>query len=133
MPSPQPGTNGQNAPGGVKYDPGVAFILEFCTLLATRDEATTEAMGKQVFDTLQGILRDSSQWHAITVSRVAFYALRVLKASYVSATDTGTHRRRTDLISHRTMISPTSPSCCTQSPVYHKIPWANHRILFSLV
>jgi brefeldin A-resistance guanine nucleotide exchange factor 1 len=86
MPSPQPGTNGQNAAaGGIKYDPGVAFILEFCTLLATRDEETTELMGKQVFDTLQGILRDSSQWHAITVSRVAFYALRVLKASYVSS------------------------------------------------
>lgn len=85
MPAQQPASNGQGAAsGGIKYDPGVAFILEFCTLLATRDEETTEAMGKQVFDTLQGILRDSSQWHAITVSRVAFYALRVLKASYVS-------------------------------------------------
>jgi golgi-specific brefeldin A-resistance guanine nucleotide exchange factor 1 len=86
MPTQQPTTNGQNpSSSSIKYDPGVAFILEFCTLIATRDEETTEAMGKQVFDTLQGVLRDASQWHPITVSRVVFYALRVLKASYVSS------------------------------------------------
>ena len=86
MPAQQPTANGQNPSySGIKYDPGVAFILEFCTLLATRDEETTAAMGKQVFDSLQSILRDASQWHPITVCRVVFYALRVLKASYVSS------------------------------------------------
>lgn len=74
----------QEVPASLKYDPTVAFILEFCTRLAIRDEEAVETMGKQVFDVMQGILRDSSQWHAITVSRVVFYALSILKASYVS-------------------------------------------------
>ncbi|KAH8688058.1 hypothetical protein BGZ61DRAFT_452678 [Ilyonectria robusta] len=65
-----------------KYDPSVTYILEFCTLLATRDAAAIESMGKVVFDTLQGVLRDSSQYHAITISRATFYALKLLKTSY---------------------------------------------------
>lgn len=81
----QAGVNGHSViSNDLKYDPGVAFILEFCTLLATRDDETIATSGKQVFDTLQGILRDASSWHTITVSRAAFYALKVLKASYVS-------------------------------------------------
>lgn len=82
---PSPSANGQDpSSGALKYDPTVAFILEFCTVLAIRDEESVEAMGKQVFDTVQGILRDSTQWHPITVARASFYALKVLKASYVS-------------------------------------------------
>lgn len=69
--------------GFTKYDPSVTYILEFCTMLATRDEETIASMGKLVFDTLQGILRDSKQYHAITISRATFYALKILKSSYV--------------------------------------------------
>ncbi len=69
----------------LKYDPTVAFILEASTILTTRDDETIETMGKQVFDVLQGILRAAPQWHPITVSRSAFYALKILKASYVRA------------------------------------------------
>ncbi|CAM1511078.1 Fc.00g085910.m01.CDS01 [Cosmosporella sp. VM-42] len=65
-----------------KYDPSVTYILEFCTMLATRDAESTASMGKLVFDTLQGILRDSSRYHAITISRATFYALKLLKVSY---------------------------------------------------
>ncbi|KAI5457216.1 hypothetical protein BGZ63DRAFT_395640 [Mariannaea sp. PMI_226] len=76
-------TNGQHPVEMLpKYDPSVTYILEFCTLLATRDEETIMKVGKAVFDTLQGILRDSSQYHAITVSRATFYALKLLKSSY---------------------------------------------------
>lgn len=75
--------NGQHPSEGLpKYDPSVTYILEFCTILATRDAETIEKIGKMVFDTLQDVLRDSSQHHAITISRATFYALQLLKASY---------------------------------------------------
>ncbi|KAM6525423.1 GDP/GTP exchange factor for ARF, variant 2 [Fusarium falciforme] len=76
-------TNGHVPPSGhLRYDPSVTYLLEFCTLLATRDEESIEGMGKVVFDTLQGVLRDSGQYHAITVSRAAFYTLKLLKTGY---------------------------------------------------
>lgn len=80
---PNQPTNGQGAAqGGISYDPTVVFILEFCTKLATRDEECVETAAKPVFDIVQGILRDSTEWHAITVSRSAFYAFQILKSSY---------------------------------------------------
>ncbi|KAF5661854.1 GEA2-GDP GTP exchange factor [Fusarium heterosporum] len=69
-------------PGHMSYDPSVAYILEFCTLLASRDAESIEIMGKVVFDTLQGVLRDPARYHAISVSRASFYALRLLSISY---------------------------------------------------
>lgn len=81
MPTPPP--NGQNSSSGpLKYDPTVAFLLEFVTRLAIKDDESVKAMGKEVFDAMQGILRDPAQWHPITVSRATFYALKLLKASY---------------------------------------------------
>lgn len=80
---PSPPSNGHNpTTGPSKYDPSVAYILEFSTLLATRDAESIDEMAEQVFHTVQGILRDASQWHAITVSRAVFYALRILKAGF---------------------------------------------------
>uniref|UniRef100_A0A0D2Y4Z1 SEC7 domain-containing protein n=1 Tax=Fusarium oxysporum (strain Fo5176) TaxID=660025 RepID=A0A0D2Y4Z1_FUSOF len=76
-------TNGHvRPPGHLEYDPSVASILEFCTLLASRDAESIESMGKVVFDTLQGVLRDPARYHAITVSRASFYALKLLNISY---------------------------------------------------
>lgn len=66
------------------YDPAVAYILEFCTVLALRDEETIELLGKQTSEALQAILRDSSRYHPILVSRAAFYQFSILKSSYVS-------------------------------------------------
>lgn len=68
------------------YDPAVVYILEFCTVLALRDDETVELLGKPVAEALQMILRDSAQHHPILVSRAAFYQFSVLKASYVSGT-----------------------------------------------
>ena len=62
----------------------MVYLLELSTLLATRDVETVESTGKQVFDSLQSILRDPNQWHATTISRTTFYALKMMKASYVS-------------------------------------------------
>ncbi|POR37394.1 Sec7 domain-containing protein [Tolypocladium paradoxum] len=78
-----PPTNGQSLATALpKYDPSATYVLEFCTILAVRDAASVEGMGKQVFDTLQRLLRDSANWHPITVSRATFYALMILKYSY---------------------------------------------------
>lgn len=98
-----------------KYDPSVTYILEFCTLLATRDGETIAKMGKAVFDTLQGVLRDSSQYHAITVSRATFYALKLLKASYVSLKSQAEVVAQSLISMRRTMISPMYHSYSTRS------------------
>lgn len=80
---PSSPTIGQGpAHGGVQYDPTVVFILEFCTKMAIRDDESIEVVAKPVFDIVQGILRDSSQWHPITVSRSTLYAFQILKSSY---------------------------------------------------
>lgn len=77
--------NGQK-PGhsGPAYDPGVVYVLEFCTMLASRDDETIGELGKRVVESLQGVLRDASQYHYITVSRATFYMLKLLQQSYVS-------------------------------------------------
>ncbi|KAI1205877.1 uncharacterized protein F4807DRAFT_441742 [Annulohypoxylon truncatum] len=64
------------------YDPAVVYILEFCSILALRDDETIGLLGKPVAEALQMILRDSPQHHPILVSRAAFYQFSVLKASY---------------------------------------------------
>ncbi|EGX95734.1 cytohesin-2 [Cordyceps militaris CM01] len=81
MPNPPPSVH-TAATGPPKYDPSVAYILEFSTLLATRDPESVEEMAEEVFRTVQGILRHASQWHAVTVSRAVFYALRILKDGF---------------------------------------------------
>lgn len=86
---PAPPTNGHTrSPGHIEYDPTVAYILEFCTLLASRDAESIESMGKIVFDTLQGVLRDPARYHAVTVSRASFYSLKLLNIGYVSLATT---------------------------------------------
>ncbi|KJZ71466.1 hypothetical protein HIM_09152 [Hirsutella minnesotensis 3608] len=65
-----------------KYDPGTAYILEFGTILATRDAASVAVMGKPMYDVLQTLLRDFSHWHPIITSRAAFYALMILQRGY---------------------------------------------------
>jgi brefeldin A-resistance guanine nucleotide exchange factor 1 len=80
---PSPPANGMRAADMLPtYDPAVVYSLELCTQLAIRDAEAVGSLGKQVFDLLQGILRDPSRWHAIIVSRATFYGLIMLKASY---------------------------------------------------
>jgi golgi-specific brefeldin A-resistance guanine nucleotide exchange factor 1 len=82
---PPTAANGQKmVPNDPEYDPGIVYVLEFCTTLALRDEETVAELGKKVVETLQAILRDASRHHAITVARAAFYVLRLLSLSYVS-------------------------------------------------
>jgi brefeldin A-resistance guanine nucleotide exchange factor 1 len=61
-------------------------------------------MGKVVFDTLQGVLRDPARYHAITVSRASFYALKLLNISYVSSFKNAT-RYNTDAIKDHDFVN----------------------------
>ncbi|PFH55825.1 hypothetical protein XA68_17561 [Ophiocordyceps unilateralis] len=77
--------NGQSpAMAAPAYDPSTVFILEFGTILATRDRASVDAIGKELFDALQTLLRDFKNWHPLIISRATFYTLMVLKHGYDS-------------------------------------------------
>ncbi len=67
------------------YDPALVYILEFCTVLALRDEATAELLGKRVVEAIQAILRDVPRYHPILIERATFYLFNLLHASYVSS------------------------------------------------
>lgn len=127
--SPNPGNNA--AASINKYDPGVTYILEFCTLLAIRDTESIEILGKEVFDVLQGVIRDASQYHSITISRSTFYALKLLCVSYVCVSLTiKTPGANTYT---RTMTLSMCPSSFIQSRVCLKRHWARTRTSCSRV
>ncbi len=67
------------------YDPALVYILEFCTVLALRDETTAELLGKRVVEAIQAILRDVPRYHPILIERATFYLFNLLHASYVSS------------------------------------------------
>lgn len=69
----------------VSYDPGLIYILELGTLLTLRDAHTVQLLSKRVVDALQGILRNVSQHHGITIARTTYYLFKLLQASYVSS------------------------------------------------
>lgn len=79
--SPASGPKSQSSP---TYDPALVYVLEYCTVLALRDEKTVELLGKRVVEALQSVLRNATHYHPILVSRTTFYLFRLLKASYVS-------------------------------------------------
>lgn len=81
---PSPPSNGAKPQNSAQYDPGLVYILEFCTVLALRDEKSTELLGKRVVEALQAVLRDTNNYHPIIVARATFYLFRLLKATYVS-------------------------------------------------
>ncbi|KAI2628938.1 Sec7-domain-containing protein [Xylaria nigripes] len=80
-PSSPNGSNKANQPKPT-YDPAVVHILEFCTVLAVRDSATIESLGKQVTEAIQMILRNAGRYHSSLVSRASYYQFNLLKASY---------------------------------------------------
>lgn len=79
--SPPNGQKHRNT--GPIYDPAMIYILEFCTILALRDDNTTELLGKRVVDVLQAVLRDVASYHPILVARATFYLFKLLQAGYV--------------------------------------------------
>lgn len=81
---PAASMNGQKpTQTSVVYDPAMAYILEFSTVLALRDQDTVQIIGKRVIEALQAVLRDAGNYHYIIVSRATFYLLKLLQVSYV--------------------------------------------------
>ncbi|KAK3318569.1 hypothetical protein B0H66DRAFT_557713 [Apodospora peruviana] len=75
--------NGQKArQPSVAYHPSMVYVLEFCTVLALRDQETTELLGKRVVEAIQGVLRSAAQYHPILIERATFYLFALLQASY---------------------------------------------------
>lgn len=65
------------------YDPAPVYVLELCTVLALRDAASVQLVGKRVVDALQEMLRDVTRFHPILIGRATFYLFKLLRASYV--------------------------------------------------
>lgn len=77
--------NGQKTSStGPVYDPAVVYLLELCTVLALRDRETTDALGADVAEALQNVMRNAPNYHSTMISRTMFYLLHLLHASYVS-------------------------------------------------
>jgi brefeldin A-resistance guanine nucleotide exchange factor 1 len=66
------------------YDPSLVFVLELATILVLRDAETVEALGKDVADALQSVIRNAASYHYVVISRVTYYLLSLLRASDVS-------------------------------------------------
>ena len=75
--------NGRGTSSAVAYDPSVVYILELATLLAIRDETTSAAVGREVAEALQNVVRDANNTHPLTLSRAIFYLLYLLKIGHV--------------------------------------------------
>ncbi|KAF2396554.1 Sec7-domain-containing protein [Trichodelitschia bisporula] len=81
IPAPSPRPNGhRNRTASPAYDPTLVFVLELATVLALRDEETIEQLGKDVVGALQAVLRNASSVHYVTISRVVYYLLILLRA-----------------------------------------------------
>lgn len=76
--------SGQKQPSGSAiYDAATVYVLEFCTVLALRNEETVKLLAADVAEALQNILRQVTSYHHVMISRTIFYLLSVLEASYV--------------------------------------------------
>jgi brefeldin A-resistance guanine nucleotide exchange factor 1 len=83
--APSVAVNGQNrASDGPVYDPSVVYLLELSTVLALRDDESIKAVGQEVAEALQNMIRDAANYHHTMISRTTFYLLNLLQSSYVS-------------------------------------------------
>jgi len=75
--------NGPKSPAGPLYDPSMVYLLELVTVLALKDKETVAALGADVGEALQNVMRNAASYHSITIARTMFYLLHILHASYV--------------------------------------------------
>lgn len=83
LPAPQPvRANGTKSNSETPlYNPAVVYVLELATILALRDEETITALGADVAQALQTVIRDADRLHPVALSRCVFYLLSLLRAS----------------------------------------------------
>lgn len=115
------------------YDPTVAYILEFCTILTLKNDELIHSMGRPVFSVVLGLLRDPMKWHPITLSRATFHAFSILKKSYVSPTRRLVHHFLANS-KRRISISSKCILCFTLLQIYHntlltKLPMSSRAVL----
>jgi brefeldin A-resistance guanine nucleotide exchange factor 1 len=65
------------------YNPGIVYVLELATILTLRDGKTIQDLGESLTASLQNVVRDAKNLHPLTVSRVVYYLLNLLRLSYV--------------------------------------------------
>ena len=71
-------------PGHPTYDSSIVYILELATIIAMRNDESIAAVGQDVAEALQSVVRDAANVHPLIVSRAVFYLLHLLHASQVS-------------------------------------------------
>jgi brefeldin A-resistance guanine nucleotide exchange factor 1 len=77
------------SPSDASYNPGTVFLLEFATMLTLRDQDTVAAAGEYLTASLQTAIRDASNIHPLTSSRMVHYLLSLLRLAYVSSSPSG--------------------------------------------
>ena len=89
LPSPTPAkANGHRQDSGhPTYDPSIVYILELATIIAMRNDESITAVGPDVAEALQSVVRDAANVHPLIVSRAVFYLLHLLNASQVSSSN----------------------------------------------
>jgi brefeldin A-resistance guanine nucleotide exchange factor 1 len=75
----------RSSPPDASYNPGTVFLLEFATILTLRDEDTVARAGEHLAASLQTAIRDASNLHPLTSSRMVHYLLDLLRHAYVSS------------------------------------------------
>ena len=108
-PNPSKPNRHRSSSGAPIYDPSILYVLEMASMLATRDDTSIAAVGKDVAEALQNVVRDATNVHPLIVSRAIFYLLHLLHASHVS--DSGflilTYLIRIDTFIHPSSRNPT--------------------------
>ena len=94
------------------YNPSTLFLLEFATILTLRDNETVAVVGESLTASLQTVIRDASNLHPLTSSRVVHYLLALLGLGFVSSSCTWRLFLITD--SDRNTISCVRQLCCMQ-------------------
>jgi golgi-specific brefeldin A-resistance guanine nucleotide exchange factor 1 len=101
------------------YNPSTVFLLEFATILTLRDKDTVDAAGESLTASLQTAIRDASNLHPLTTSRMVHYLLDLLRLAFVSHP---AHHHYCMTNSDRNTISCVRLSCCMQYPALMILP-----------
>jgi len=126
---PQSSQNEPKSFTGLAYDPSLVYILELCTVLALRDSETINALGGQVAEALQNVMRNAPNYHHIMVARSMYYVLHLLHASYVC----NIFHFQTPLTCHRSKLSSEFLLFSTPYLVLRRICLRNLHLSYSKV
>lgn len=61
----------------------MVYVLELATILTLRDRETLETLGEGLSISLQSFIRDARNIHPLSLSRIVYYLLELLRLSHV--------------------------------------------------